>query len=109
MSGASSTGGREILTVAGMIAADAVAVADGTPSFELMERAGAAVAEAVAARPAYAVFSHFVAINAVLSLIAGDDRVIGFRPDHTSIIVLELSDGGAVVIERGREAATGVL
>jgi len=50
MSGASSTGGREILTVAGMIAADAVAVADGTPSFELMERAGAAVAEAVAAR-----------------------------------------------------------
>ena len=67
------------------------------------------VMTAVAARPGWAVFSHFVAINAVLSLIAGDDRVIGFRPDHTSITSLELGKGGAVVIERGREAATGVL
>ena len=49
-----------------------------------------AVAAAVARRPDTAVFSHFVAINAVLSLVAGDDRVIGFRPDHTSISTFEL-------------------
>jgi hydroxyethylthiazole kinase-like uncharacterized protein yjeF len=41
---------REILTVAEMAAADAAAIAAETPRRELMERAGAAVADAVAAR-----------------------------------------------------------
>jgi hydroxyethylthiazole kinase-like uncharacterized protein yjeF len=43
-------GGREILGVAQMAAADRAAVKAGTPSPELMERAGAAVADAVSAR-----------------------------------------------------------
>jgi broad specificity phosphatase PhoE len=56
-----------------------------------------------------AVFSHFVAINAVLSHLEGHDRVMGFRPDHASISVLE-TDGTALhLIAKGREAATGVL
>ena len=42
--------GREILTVAEMAAADQAAVAAGTPGAVLMERAGQAVADAVAAR-----------------------------------------------------------
>ena len=41
---------RRILTTAEMAAADARTIAAGTPGSELMERAGAAVAEAVAAR-----------------------------------------------------------
>ncbi len=41
---------REILSVAQMTAADAAAVAAGTPSLTLMERAGTAVAEAIRAR-----------------------------------------------------------
>ncbi len=41
---------RRILTTAEMTAADQAAVAAGTPSLELMERAGAAVAEAIADR-----------------------------------------------------------
>lgn len=41
---------RPILTVAEMGAADQAAIAAGTPGLELMERAGAAVAEAVARR-----------------------------------------------------------
>jgi broad specificity phosphatase PhoE len=67
-----------------------------------------AVLAAVAARPGWAVFSHFVAINAVLSLLCKEDRVVVFRPDHTSVTTLEAAGGGLEVIERGREAATGV-
>ena len=44
------SGAQPILTVAQSRAADAAAEASGTPLAELMERAGAAVAEAVAAR-----------------------------------------------------------
>jgi broad specificity phosphatase PhoE len=56
-----------------------------------------------------AVFSHFVAINAVLSSLAGDERVIVFRPDHTSVTVLRVSPEGLELVERGAEAATRVL
>ncbi len=41
---------RKILTVAEIAAADRAAIASGTPGIELMERAGAAVADAVAER-----------------------------------------------------------
>jgi hydroxyethylthiazole kinase-like uncharacterized protein yjeF len=41
---------RSILTVAEMTAADRAAIAAGTPGYVLMERAGTAVAEAIAAR-----------------------------------------------------------
>jgi broad specificity phosphatase PhoE len=67
------------------------------------------VAEAVAGRPNTAIFSHFVAINAVVSLITGEDKVIGFRPDHTSITTLSVEDGALVLVARGAEAVTGVL
>ncbi len=46
--------GREILTVAQMTAADHAAEAAGTPVLALMERAGAAIAEAIRARRAQA-------------------------------------------------------
>jgi broad specificity phosphatase PhoE len=67
------------------------------------------VAAAVAARPGAAVFSHFVAINAVLTRLAGESRVITFRPDHASISVFELSGGTLTLVERGPEASTQVL
>ncbi len=67
------------------------------------------VAAALVARSGTAVFSHYVAINAVMSLLADDERVLVFRPDHASVSVLE-SDGKALtLIERGPEASTGVL
>ncbi len=68
-----------------------------------------AVVAAVAARPDTAVFSHFVAINAVLSVLLGDDRVIVFRPDHASITTLDLAGGRLSLRELGAEASTGVL
>ena len=67
------------------------------------------VVRAVASRERAAVFSHFVAINAVLTSLAGEPQVITLRPDHASISVLELRDGVLSVIERGPEAATQVL
>jgi broad specificity phosphatase PhoE len=56
-----------------------------------------------------AVFSHYVAINAVVSHLLGEDRVLSFRPDHCSITVLETDGAGLSLVEMGREAMTGVL
>ncbi|NBB16297.1 histidine phosphatase family protein [Caulobacter sp. SLTY] len=67
------------------------------------------VAAAVAEYPGAAVFSHYVAINAAVSTALEDDRVMGFRPDHTSITRFEIIDGRLMLVEKGAEAATQVL
>lgn len=67
------------------------------------------IARSLIARGDTAVFSHFVAINAVLSHLAGDERVVSFRPDHASITVLETDGERLILVERGPEASTGVL
>ena len=56
-----------------------------------------------------AVFSHYVAINAVVSHLLKDEKVLHFRPDHTSITVLETDGTGLTLVAKGREASTGVL
>lgn len=63
----------------------------------------------LAARGDTAVFSHYVAINAAVSLLTGSDKVLAFRPDHASITVLETDGTGVRLVEMGREATTGVL
>jgi broad specificity phosphatase PhoE len=68
-----------------------------------------AVGAALIEVPGAAVFSHFVAINAAASCVSGDDKVLSFRPDHTSISVFDVSDGVLALVERGPEAATQVL
>lgn len=68
-----------------------------------------AVGKSLAARAETAVFSHFVAINAVVSTISHSDAVIVFRPDHTSLTTLRLASSGLELVERGAEAATSVL
>jgi broad specificity phosphatase PhoE len=67
------------------------------------------IAGSLRARGDTAVFSHYVAINAVVSHLLGDDRVVSFRPDHASITVLQTDGGSLELVEKGREAATGVL
>ena len=80
---------------------------EGDLDYEAWRRA---VSAAAISRPASAVFTHFVAINAVLSLAANDPRVIVSRPDHASITILEIGPGGPIVVDPGREAAaTSVL
>lgn len=56
-----------------------------------------------------AVFSHFVAINAVVGLLSGDDRMLVFRPGHCSITRLERRGGKLQVVERGQEGALVLL
>lgn len=68
-----------------------------------------AVRDAVLARPGAAIFSHFVAINAVVSLLEASDQVVVFRPDHTAILTLEVEAEALRLLQRGREAVTGVL
>lgn len=55
-----------------------------------------------------AVFSHFVAINAIVGLLAGDERVLVFRPGHCSITRLVRRGGKLAIAELGSEAATVV-
>jgi broad specificity phosphatase PhoE len=55
------------------------------------------------------VFSHYVAINAGMSLLEGEDRVLVFRPDHASITTLGTDGRRLSLVSRGREASTGVL
>jgi broad specificity phosphatase PhoE len=59
--------------------------------------------------PGTAVFSHFVAINALCGLLEGDDRVTVFRPGHCSLTRLERAGGRLRVAEYGSESATRVL
>jgi len=68
------------------------------------------IAEALALLPDNtAVFSHFVAINAVVSLIDNDDRTTVFRPGHCSITRVDFSGAVPRVVEYGSQAATRVL
>jgi broad specificity phosphatase PhoE len=67
------------------------------------------ITKSLAARGNTAVFSHYVASNAVVSLLLGVPHVLAFRPDHTSITVLETDGETITLVEKGREATTGVL
>ena len=68
------------------------------------------IAEALSLLPDNtAVFSHFVAINAVVSLIDRDARTTVFRPGHCSITQVDFSGAVPRVVEYGSQAATRVL
>ena len=52
------------------------------------------------------VFSHFIAINAVIGVATGDDRVVIRSLDNCSITVVEVRDATVHLVEGGREADT---
>lgn len=56
-----------------------------------------------------AVFSHFVAINALVGLLSDDDRVVVFKPAHASITRLVRRNGSLALAELGSEAPAVVL
>lgn len=55
------------------------------------------------------VFSHFVAINALVGHLENTDQVTVFRPDHCSLTLLESTPQGLILKQRGGEAGTKVL
>ncbi len=55
------------------------------------------------------VFTHYIAINVAAGAAQRRDAVLCFRPDHTSVTVLDTSAQGLRLIELGREAQTDVL
>ena len=67
------------------------------------------VVAAVASYPGAAIFSHFVALNALVSKLQGGEDVLAFRPDHCSITTLTVAGGQLRLAVRGAEAATGIL
>jgi len=57
-----------------------------------------------------AIFSHFVAINAIVGVATDDRSVLVFRPDHCSITTLERDGSGRLhVAELGGDAVTQIL
>ena len=55
------------------------------------------------------IFSHFIAINAIVGAAHSRDDVVCFRPDYASITAVEAEAGSLRVVELGREADTSVL
>jgi broad specificity phosphatase PhoE len=52
------------------------------------------------------IFSHFIAINAVIGAATDDDRVVIGQLDNCSVSVFETSDKGLSLVEMGGEADT---
>lgn len=53
------------------------------------------------------IFSHFIAINAVVGACLGDDRVVIDSLDNASVTVVDVDGhGGLHLVERGRQANT---
>jgi broad specificity phosphatase PhoE len=52
------------------------------------------------------VVSHFVAINAVIGVATGDDRLVVRRLDNCSVTTVDMLDGRVRLVEGGREADT---
>jgi broad specificity phosphatase PhoE len=67
------------------------------------------VAAALSEHGGAAVFSHFVALNAAVSIATGRLEVMAFRPDHCSRTVFEIDGERLILIAKGREAQSQVL
>lgn len=54
------------------------------------------------------IFSHFVAINAMVSYATQRDEVLVCRPDNGSITIFDIQPSGITLIDQGAEAKTHV-
>jgi broad specificity phosphatase PhoE len=54
------------------------------------------------------VFTHFMVLNAVISELTGDERVVCYLPDNASVTVLERSGAELSLLELGRQFRTRI-
>ena len=59
--------------------------------------------------PNTAVFSHFIAINAIVGHLEASNAVTVFRPNYCSLTKLETRDDGIKLVARGESLETKVL
>ena len=85
---------------------DGTWAAEGSEHLPWRDRMMARLAKA---EDATVVFSHFVAINAIVSALRNDAKTIVFRPGHCSVTQLVRENGLLKVKELGSESATRVL
>ena len=55
------------------------------------------------------VFSHFIAINAIVGFLSDSPSVTVFRPNYCSITTLEKTANGLALVELGESLDTRVL
>lgn len=55
------------------------------------------------------IYTHFIAINAIVGAARGRDEVVCFRPDHASVTIVDAHPNGWRIVELGREAETTVV
>ena len=80
------------------------------PAPDLVQDWRRALIETVSALPEHtAIFTHFVAINAITGHLEDNDRVTVFRPNYCSVTRLAHTDNGIRLIERGQSLETKVL
>lgn len=65
-----------------------------------------ATAQLLSATSDTVVFSHFVAINAVIGAALDDDRLVIRSLDNCSVTIIDITDGRLVLVEGGEEADT---
>ncbi|MEM6554450.1 MAG: histidine phosphatase family protein [Pseudomonadota bacterium] len=77
---------------------------------ELVQSWRKALIETVASQPANtAIFTHFVAINAIVGHLENTDQVTAFRPNYCSLTRLDVSDTGVTLAARGDSLETRIL
>jgi broad specificity phosphatase PhoE len=55
------------------------------------------------------IFSHYIAINAIVAASRDEDAVVCFKPDHASLSIVEVQGGKLQLVELGQQAQTLVL
>ena len=54
------------------------------------------------------VFTHFMVLNAIVSEMTGDERVVCYLPDNASVTVLQWAGEDLRLLELGRQFRTRI-
>jgi len=63
-----------------------------------------AIAVLLGVRGDSVIFTHYIAINVAAGAATGNDNIVVFSPDNTSVTIFENDDNMLRLIEKGREA-----